>query len=113
MQIQCPKCKQWTESDTGVCSACNASLYDDDTSNQNADGHIQKKDIICEDAQVIAHQRRIRHIKAIAGASVGGLLLLSAILAMVLDSETFFVIAFLLLIIEFMIFGKSKSAIDN
>ncbi|MBO4351617.1 MAG: hypothetical protein J6A01_11830 [Proteobacteria bacterium] len=38
MQIQCPKCKQWTDSDNGACTACGA-IINTSESGDNADEH--------------------------------------------------------------------------
>ena len=70
MQIQCPKCQAWIDSEDDTCSACNAILRDP-SGNENEDGSLNKADIVpkqsAEDAvkEFLVERRKVRIKKTI------------------------------------------------
>ncbi|GEM_PF-3128946 len=42
MQIQCPKCKEWTDSETGTCQNCSHRFYDPPVTNNAYEIHSDR-----------------------------------------------------------------------
>lgn len=90
MQIQCPKCKQWTDPENGVCTACGAMLDTGESGSHDNEYHAPKLDDLTKrDVSNIKTRKIVTIIVIVLVVGFIGNLIFSVILKSVFEDAVF------------------------